>query len=59
MAGQVAVACSKIFPECAYVLTADADATNFPLWFQHLKDQHEHAAPVPPTATLNAALTYS
>lgn len=59
MAGSVAYTCSKIYPYCAYVLTAGLDATNFPLILTHIDQNHKHEHPYAPFQTINDALTYS
>lgn len=58
MAGSLAVTCSLCFPECAYTLGAAVDATNLPLWLQHIKDKHK-VAELPPGVTLFNSLTLS
>lgn len=59
MAGSCAYTCSKIFPECAFVVSAGLDATNLPLIFAHLKLSHYKAHPVAPDADVFTAFTLS
>ena len=54
MAGSMAVTCSLCFPECAYTLDAAVDATNLPLWLQHVKEKHTHAELLPGVTLFNS-----
>lgn len=59
MAGSCAYTCSKIFPECAFALGAQLDATNLPLIFAHLKASHYKSHPNAPEADVFTAFTLS
>ena len=58
-AGSMSYICSKIYPECAYVVTTQLDATNLPLILTHLELNHNTARPVYKDATYSTAFTYS
>jgi hypothetical protein len=59
MAGSCAYVCSKVYPHCAYVLTAGLDATNLPLILTHIAQEHGHQRPVVSGATIMDGFTLS
>lgn len=59
MAGSCAYTCSKVFPQCAFTISAQLDATNLPLIFAHIAQSHYKDHPNAPGQTIMDALTLS
>lgn len=55
----VTVTCNKVFTDCAFTIASDAEATNIPLWLDHVDDKHNMHHPSNQNARLKDALAFA